>query len=78
MWVYAVSARFAATGHAKLPETERTHALHGFANLIDGVDPDDERLSSEHAFDALVSAYTGWLAPDGLEAPPPGPNTAAG
>ena len=70
--------RFAATGRAKLTETERTAALHGFADLIDGVEVDDHRLSSDHAFDALVSAYTAWLAPDGLEPPPPGFNIAAG
>ncbi len=70
--------RFAGAGKGKLTADERSSALRAFAELIDDLDPESPGLVSEHAFDALVSAYTGWLAPGGLEQPPVGFNVAAG
>ncbi len=34
--------------------------------------------ASGHTLDAVIAAYTGWLHPDGLEAPPEDFNLAAG
>jgi hypothetical protein len=65
-------------GKGKLTEEERVETLKAFASLVDGIDAHRAALRSGHAFDALVSAYTAWLAPDGLELPPPGFNIAAG
>lgn len=70
--------RFAAAGAGKLTAAQRARALEAFAECIDGVNPQHPALTSDHAFDALVSAYTGWLAPDGLERPPAAFNVAAG
>jgi len=70
--------RFAGAAKGKLTAGERSTALLAFAERIDGLDPAQPRLISEHAFDAPVAAYTGWLAPDGLEQPPEGFNVAAG
>jgi hypothetical protein len=71
-------SRFAGASRGKLTSNERASALAAFGDLISGVDPGDPRWASDHAFDALVSAYTGWLAPEGLEPPPKNFNVAAG
>jgi hypothetical protein len=80
------SSAVAAAGSRRLVPGDRIRSRGGdrcaiamaTKQLIEGVDPQDERLASEHAFDALVAAYTGWLAPEGLEEPPEGFNVAAG
>ena len=57
--------------------------------IIDGLEGDavglrdvaDHRSimeSNPDALDAALAAYTGWLAPDGLEQPPDGFNVATG
>lgn len=43
-----------------------------------GLDGGVDEFRRDHAFDALIAAYTGWLAPDGLEPPPADFNAAAG
>lgn len=53
-------------------------ALSGFASEIDHLSEHQAGLVSVHAVDALVAAFTGWLHPSGLEAPPPGFNLASG
>jgi len=45
---------------------------------ISGLESADEVHADDHAFDGLVAAYTGWLAPDGLEEPPDDFNAASG
>jgi predicted nuclease with RNAse H fold len=56
----------------------RGRVLNRLGERIAGLDDMDDVRSNGHAFDALIAAYTGWLAPDGLEAPPPGFNAAYG
>ena len=70
--------RFVGAGKGKLTADERQSALRALAERIDHLDPANSGLVSEQAFDALVSAYTGWLEPDGLEHPPADFNLAAG
>lgn len=53
----------------------------GMAELVDGLDDSSAARavkSGGHAFDALVAAYTAWLAPEGLEPPPAELDVSAG
>jgi predicted nuclease with RNAse H fold len=62
-------------------ESESTfngRVLAGLSTLVGGIDAHRDALSVTHTLDALVAAYTGWLAPDGLEPPPKGFNIGAG
>ncbi len=52
--------------------------LAGLSEDVGGVDEHRGDLGSGHAIDALIAAYTGWLHPDGLQAPPEGFNLASG
>jgi predicted nuclease with RNAse H fold len=70
--------RFKATGTGKMTAHDRTQATMALAERIEGLDLDHPALSTDHAFDALITAYTGWLAPDGLEPPPSDFNVGAG
>jgi hypothetical protein len=45
---------------------------------INAVGRHRDAFSKAHVFDALVAANTGWLAPDGLQLPPPDFNIASG
>lgn len=45
---------------------------------IDGLDVHRRCAEDDDVFDALIAAYTGWLHPDRVEAPPPGFNLATG
>lgn len=56
----------------------RDRIIEGLSKDIAGLDEEREALVSGHAIDALVAAYTGWLHPDGLEAPPADHNIASG
>jgi predicted nuclease with RNAse H fold len=56
----------------------RSRVLRGLGSKISGLDDDRECRDEGHAFDALIAAYTGWLAPEGLEAPPEDFNAASG
>jgi predicted nuclease with RNAse H fold len=56
----------------------RRRVLRVLGAAIAGLDGALECQADGHAFDALIAAYTGWLAPEGLEQPPPGFNVAAG
>ena len=52
--------------------------IDGLSSHVDISDTHVQSLSGVHVVDALVAAYTGWLAPDGLEPPPRDYNQAAG
>jgi len=56
----------------------RGRVLRGLASTIGGLDDHRECRDEGHAFDALIAAYTGWLGPEGLEAPPEDFNAASG
>jgi predicted nuclease with RNAse H fold len=56
----------------------RSRVLRKLGERIVGLDGDEDELPDDHAFDAVIAAYTGWLAPDGLEPPPGDFNAAAG
>lgn len=56
----------------------QSRVLRKLGERIVGLDGDDDELPDDHAFDAVIAAYTGWLAPDGLEPPPGDFNAAAG
>jgi predicted nuclease with RNAse H fold len=52
--------------------------LDALGEHLGGLDDHSDALREEHVIDALIAAWTGWLAPDGLEQPPPEYNVAAG
>jgi predicted nuclease with RNAse H fold len=54
------------------PESFRARVLLAFEPLIARLDEHAAALADPHVFDALISAVTGWLGNDGLEAPPAG------
>lgn len=56
----------------------RLRVLKGFGELVGGLKDHATALAVTHTLDALVAAYTAWLAPDGLEPPPGEFNLAAG
>ncbi|HXV05735.1 MAG TPA: DUF429 domain-containing protein [Solirubrobacterales bacterium] len=56
----------------------QSRVLTTLGERIVGLDGDVDELPGSHAFDAVIAAYTGWLAPDGLEPPPGDFNAAAG
>lgn len=60
------------------PGHYRARVITGLSRRIDGLHAQSEITANGHVFDAVVAAYTGWLAPDGLEAPPEGFNIASG
>jgi predicted nuclease with RNAse H fold len=70
--------RLAPRIKSESPAGFRERVLEGFAALVGGLDEHAGALAITHTLDALVAAYTGWLAPDGLEPPPDGFNVAAG
>lgn len=61
-------------------EVYAERVIAGFGRLVNGVGKYELSLSAagHHVLDALAAAYTGWLAPDGLEPPPEHFNVAAG
>lgn len=60
------------------PEDFRGRVLRALRDRIDRLDLQPALLADGHVFDALIAAYTAWLAPDGLEQPPEGFNLASG
>jgi hypothetical protein len=52
--------------------------LGRLAERVDGLEAAPLLWSNGHVFDALIAAYTAWLAPGGLEPPPAGFNVASG
>lgn len=52
--------------------------LDAFTDELDGVKGSRPELAETHVLDALVAAYTGWLAPDRLQTPPDDYNVASG
>ncbi len=60
------------------PEGFRGRVLEALGERVDGLANEPALLLDGHVFDALVAAYTAWLAPDGLEQPPEGFNVASG
>jgi hypothetical protein len=56
----------------------QSRVLRKLDERIVGLDGDVNELPGDHAFDAVIAAYTGWLAPDGLEQPPDAFNAASG
>ena len=85
VYPYATLSRLGASNPELAPrapnETDERFSdriLTGLSDRVEGLDERRHHLVSGHAVDALIAAYTGWLAPDGLEQPPPGYNVAAG
>lgn len=74
----AADQRLAPRIKSESPAGFRKRVLEGFAALVGGLDEHAVALAVTHTLDALVAAYTGWLAPEGLEEPPEGFNIAAG
>jgi Protein of unknown function (DUF429) len=70
--------RLAPKAKSEEPEAFHGRLVAGFADLVDSLEAHADDLLVPHTLDALVAAYTGWLAPDGLEPPPDGFNLAAG
>lgn len=56
----------------------RQGVLDDLGGRVSGLADLAEALTDGHAFDALIAAYTGWLAPEGLEGPPDDFNAASG
>jgi predicted nuclease with RNAse H fold len=56
----------------------RVKVLGVLGEQISGLDAPGIVHEDDHAFDALIAAYTGWLAPEKLEQPPEGFNAASG
>jgi predicted nuclease with RNAse H fold len=56
----------------------RLGVLDDLDSRISGLADLAEVLTDGHAFDALIAAYTGWLAPEHLDAPPDDFNAASG
>lgn len=56
----------------------RGRVLKSLGDEIAGLRDYQECRDDGHIFDALIAAYTGWLAPDGLQAPDDGFNAASG
>jgi predicted nuclease with RNAse H fold len=52
--------------------------LDRLSDDMDGIDDHLSALRDGHVLDSLVAAYTGWLATEGLEPPPPSFNQASG
>ncbi len=65
-----------ASGEDDLAFGERI--LASLSPHVDGLGEHAAALRDRHALDALVAAFTGWLDPDELEAPPEGFNQASG
>jgi len=74
----ASDGRLAPKTKGETYESYRDRVLEGFGDLIDGLDAHDAEFDVPHVLDALTAAYTGWLAPAGLEAPPEDFNIASG
>lgn len=62
----------------ELSEAFRARVLGALGESMDGIDGHPTALENGHVFDALIAAFTGWLGPVGLEAPPEGFNLASG
>ncbi len=63
---------------AEAAQRFRGEVVKALGARISGLEPADEVHADDHAFDGLVAAYTGWLAPDGVEEPPDDFNVASG
>lgn len=71
-------ARLLPRTKGETPRDFRARVLSALGERIDAIVDHGDELDNGHVFDALVAAYTGWLAPDGVEAPPDGFNLASG
>jgi hypothetical protein len=52
--------------------------LDALSERVDNVAANAQLAAGRHVLDGLLSAYTGWLYPDGVEQPPQNFNSAAG
>lgn len=71
-------ARLLPRAKSETPTDFRARVLEALGERIDGIPDHVAALDNGHVLDALVAAYTGWLAPDGVESPPPDFNLASG
>jgi len=55
-----------------------SRVLGALSARIDNVEDNNDLVAGPHVLDGLLSAYTGWLYPTGVEAPPKHFNPAAG
>jgi hypothetical protein len=85
VYPYATLARLGAADARLRPRLPGESDESVSARVLDALDSEIEieanhriALSSAHALDALIAAWTGWLHPDRVEHPPPGYNAAAG
>ena len=56
-------------GPEEKPEDFRHRVLSALGSTVEGLANWSDELRNPHSFDALIAAYTGWLAPGGLEPP---------
>ena len=85
VYPYATQARLAhqdpALGPGRSGEDQQALAARVLAALgvrIDNIEGNADLIAGTHVLDGLLSAYTGWLYPSDVEAPPQDFNPAAG
>ena len=60
------------------PDAAARRVLDALSAHVDNVAANAQLATGPHVLDGLLSAYTGWLYPDGVEQPPQHFNPAAG
>lgn len=65
----ASDKRLAPRGKSESESAFNARVLAGFSTLVGGIDAHRDALAVTHTLDAVVAAYTGWLAPTGSSSP---------